>query len=335
MAKAPTPKSAKRAAHFDGEAARAALTGHLVTVIGGGGFVGKYVAQKLLSAGARVRIAERHPRKAFAIRPLGGLGQTQFVAADITDAASIERAVRGSNAVVNLVGVFAGDLHAVHVAGARDAAAAAKAEGAAFVHISAIGADPEAQSRYARTKGEGEAAVREAHSVATILRPSIVFGPEDDFINRFARLIRMSPVVPVIGAATRFQPVYAGDVADAVLAALTDPATHGGQTYELGGPETLTMRALNEKMAAATGRKREFVDVPDFASRLLARATGWAPGAPITYDQWLMLQHDTVVASDAKGLAALGVSPTPIDIVAPGWLVKYRRHGRFSKQAKG
>lgn len=333
MAKAPTTHRANSVADFDGPAKRAALTGQLVTVIGGGGFVGKYVAQKLLSAGARVRIAERNPRKAFAIRPLGGLGQTQFVAADITDAASITRAVRGSDAVVNLVGVFAGDLHAIHVAGARDAAAVAKAQGAAFVHISAIGADAGAESRYARTKGEGEAAVRTAHPGATILRPSIVFGPEDDFINRFAGLIRMLPVVPVIGAATRFQPVYVGDVADAVLASLAAPAQHCGQTYDLGGPEILTMRALNEKIATATGRKREFIDVPGFASRLLAKATGWAPGAPITFDQWLMLQHDTVVASDAQALAALGVTPTPLDVVARGWLVKYRRHGRFGGRA--
>lgn len=333
MAKAPTTRRTKGAADFAGEAKRAALTGQLVTVIGGGGFVGKYVAQKLLSAGARVRIAERNPRKAFAIKPLGGLGQTQFVAADIADAASIVRAVRGSDAVVNLVGVFAGNLHAVHVTGARDAAAAAKAERAALVHISAIGADPEAESRYARTKGEGEGAVRAAHPGATILRPSIVFGPEDDFINRFAGLIRMLPVVPVIGAATSFQPVYAGDVADAVLAALADTSRHGGETYELGGPEVLTMRALNEKIAAATGRQRQFVDVPTFAAKLLARTTGWAPGAPITYDQWLMLQHDNIVASDAKGLAALGVSATPLDVVMRDWLVKYRRHGRFGVRA--
>ncbi len=328
MARAPKANPAKTLTER-----RDALAGQLVTVIGGGGFVGKYVAQKLLSAGARVRIAERHPRKAFAIRPLGGLGQTQFVAADITNAASIARAVRGSDAVVNLVGVFAGDLQAIHVTGARDAAAAAQAEGASFVHISAIGADAEAESRYARTKGEGEAAVRAAHPTATILRPSIVFGPEDDFINRFAGLIRMLPVVPVIGAKTKFQPIYAGDVAAAVLAALADPARHGGKTFELGGPETLTMRALNEKIAAATGRKREFVDVPGFAAKLLARTTGWAPGAPITYDQWLMLQHDSVVAPAAKGLAALGITPTPLDVVARGWLVKYRRHGRFGVRA--
>jgi len=309
------------------------LHGKLVTVIGGGGFIGRYLAQKLLAAGARVRIAKRDPRKALAIKPLGGLGQTQFVAADIARPDTITRAVRGSDAVVNLVGIFAGDLDAVHVRGAGHAAAAAKAEGASFVHISAIGADPEAASAYARSKGAGEAAVRAAHAHATILRPSIVFGPEDDFINRFARLIRLLPVVPVIGAATRFQPVYAGDVADAICAAIADPARHGGRTYELGGPDVLTMRALNERIAAATGRDRAFMSVPSFASRLLAQATGWLPGAPLTFDQWLMLQNDNVVAADADGLAAFGVTPTPLAAVTSGWLVQYRRHGRFGTRA--
>ena len=307
------------------------LDGQLITVLGGGGFLGRYVVQRLLARGARVRIAEREPRKALFLKPLGGLGQTQFVAADVRDAASVARAVQGSDAVINLVGAF-DDMVAVQADGARHVAAAAKSAGArALVHISAIGADSDSPSAYGRSKGDGEAAVRKAFPGAAILRPSILFGREDNFINRFATMIRFLPVVPVVAPQTKFQPVYVGDVADAVLATLGEDAA--GNMFELGGPQVLTMLDLQRWIAAATGRKRLFVEMPDMVSGALATGLGWAPGAPITKDQWLMLQRDNVVAAGAAGLGQLGITPTSLAAVADGWLVQYRRHGRFAQTA--
>jgi len=307
------------------------LDGQLIIVLGGGGFLGRYVVQRLLARGARVRIAEREPRKALFLKPLGGLGQTQFVAADVRDAASVARAVQGSDAVINLVGAF-DDMVAVQADGARHVAAAAKSAGArALVHISAIGADSDSPSAYGRSKGDGEAAVRKAFPGAAILRPSILFGREDNFINRFATMIRFLPVVPVVAPQTKFQPVYVGDVADAVLATLGEDAA--GNMFELGGPQVLTMLDLQRWIAAATGRKRLFVEMPDMVSGALATGLGWAPGAPITKDQWLMLQRDNVVAAGAAGLGQLGITPTSLAAVADGWLVQYRRHGRFAQTA--
>lgn len=307
------------------------LDGQLITVLGGGGFLGRYVVQRLLARGARVRIAQREPRAATFLKPLGGLGQTQFVAADVRDPASVARAVQGSVAVINLAGAFT-DMHAVQADGAGHVAAAAKAAGIAkLVHISAIGANGKSLSAYGRSKGDGEAAVRAAFADAAILRPSILFGREDQFINRFAALIRLSPVVPVIAPNTRFQPVYVGDVADAVVAALATPAA--GQTFEIGGPQVLTMAGLLRWIADATGRKPLFVDVPDVVASTLASGFGWAPGAPITKDQWLMLQHDNVVADGAASLGQLGITPTSLESVADSWLVQYRRHGRFAQTA--
>jgi len=305
--------------------------GQLITVLGGGGFLGRYVVQRLLARGARVRVAQREPRAATFLKPLGGLGQTQFVAADVRDPASVLRAVQGSNAVINLAGAFA-DMQAVQADGAGHVAAAAKAAGArALVHVSAIGADRQSASAYGRSKGDGEAAVRAAFADAAILRPSIIFGREDQFINRFAAMMRMSPVIPVIAPNAKFQPAYVGDVADAVVAALDDKAA--GKTFEIGGPQVLTMAELLRWIAEATGRKPLFVHVPDVAASALATGFGWAPGAPITKDQWLMLQHDNVVAEGAAGLAELGVTPTSLASVADDWLVQYRRHGRFAQLA--
>jgi uncharacterized protein YbjT (DUF2867 family) len=307
------------------------LDGQLITVLGGGGFLGRYVVQRLLARGARVRVAQREPRAATFLKPLGGLGQTQFVAVDVRDPASVARAVQGSDAVINLVGAFS-DMRAVQADGAGHVAAAAKAAGVgALVHVSAIGADPESPSAYGRSKGDGEAAVRAAFADAAILRPSILFGREDHFINRFAAMMRMAPVVPVIAPKAKFQPVYVGDVADAVVAALGRDAA--GKTFELGGPQVLTMAELLRWVADATGRSPLFVDVPDFVASTLASGFGWAPGAPITKDQWLMLQHDNVVANGAAGLAELGVTPTSLGSVADGWLVQYRRNGRFAELA--
>ena len=306
----------------------------LVTLFGGGGFLGRYVAQELLRQGVRVRIAERDPSDAFFLKPLGGLGQTQFVAADLAKPDSVRRAVEGSSAVVNLVGILKGNFDAVHVTGARNAAEAAAAAGAeAFVQLSAIGADRAAPSAYARSKHEGEAAVQAAFPSATILRPSVLFGPEDDFINRFAGLIAKTPLVPVIKAGTRFQPAWVVDVARAVAQAALDPAAHAGQTYELAGPQVLSMAQLLGWIAQATGHAPTLIDLPDAIAAGLARLAGWLPGAPITWNQWLMLQHDNVARAGAAGFDAFGIAPTPLAAVAPQWLVKYRKHGRFSLSA--
>lgn len=298
----------------------------LVTVIGGGGFLGRYVVQALLAAGARVRIAERDPRRAFYLKPLGGLGQTQFVAADVTRPDTIARAIEGADAAVNLVGSFEGNLDRIHVGGARAVGeAAAHAGAAAVVHVSAIGADPGADSYYGRTKGEGEAAVRDAFPTATILRPSTVFGREDQFLNRFAEMIARFPVVPVLRPGVRFQPVFAGDVGEAVRAALADPETHGGRTYELAGPDVVSMLDLHRWLAQAIGRDPTFLELPDIAGAVLAAL----PLSPISGDQWKLLQRDAIAAPGAPGLDALGVMPTPLGAVASSWLVRFRRAGRF------
>jgi len=306
----------------------------LVTVFGGGGFLGRYVAQALLQRGARVRLVERDPKRAFFVKPQGGLGQTQFIAADVTKRATVERAVQGSDAVVNLVGIMNGDFQAVQVDGARNVAEAARGAGAtALVHVSAIGADAGSDIPYARTKSEGEKAVREAFAGATILRPSILFGSEDNFINRFAGLIQSAPAVPIMAAGTKFQPVFVADVAKAVAEAALAPETHGGAVFELGGPEVLTMGELIRRTAAMIGAAPTFLELPDALSGLIA-SFGFLPGAPITKDQWRMLQHDNVADAGAKGLQAFGVTPTPLGAVAPSWLVRYRRLGRFGAERK-
>jgi len=306
----------------------------VVTLFGGGGFLGRYSAQALLRTGARVRIAQRDPRRAFFLKPLAAVGQVQFAAVDIRDPKAVGEAVRGSACVVNLVGILKGDFDSIHVAGARNVAEAAAAAGAkALVHVSAIGADAESESAYGRSKGEGEAAVRSAFPGATILRPSILFGREDNFVNRFAAMARLAPVLPVISGSTRFQPVYAADVGRAFAAAALDPGGHGGRTYELGGPQVLSMRELMEWVCEATGRGRPLIDIPDPVGRLIARATGWLPGAPITWDQWLMLRRDNVVADGAEGLEAFGLPKTPLAAVSEGWLTSYRQHGRFAAKS--
>ncbi|UIJ45497.1 complex I NDUFA9 subunit family protein [Sphingomonas cannabina] len=303
----------------------------LITLFGGGGFVGRYVAQALLAAGARVRVAQRVPRDAWFLKPLGGLGQTQFVAADVTRPATVARAIEGADGVVNLVGSFA-DMAAVNAGGARVVAEAAAAKGiGALVHVSALGADPESPSTYGRTKGEGEKAVLAAFPGATILRPSLVFGREDQFTNRFAGMIAGAPVLPVLRGATRFQPVYVKDVASAAVKALAAPEDHAGRTYELGGPDVLTMTELYRWLGRTIGREPPMIDLPDSLGSLIA-AFGFLPGAPITMDQWRMLQRDNVVSVGAEGLGAFGIDPTPLASVAPAWLVRFRRHGRFAKR---
>lgn len=307
----------------------------LVTIFGGGGFLGRYVAQELLGKGFRVRVAERDPSRALRVKPLGNLGQTQLVHADVRDPASVARAVAGADAVVNLVAVLKGDMDGINHKGAAHVAQAAASAGAkALVHISAIGSDPASQSAYGRSKGQGEQAVRAAFPQATLIRPSILFGREDQFTNRFANLIRIAPVLPVIAGETKFQPVYVVDVARAIAIAVADAGAHMGKTYELGGPQVLSMAQINSWLAAQIGHDPLTLALPGCMSEWLARLTGWLPGAPITLDQWRMLQADNVVAPKAKGLADLGIAPTPLVAVADQWLVQYRKHGRFTARAK-
>jgi NADH dehydrogenase len=292
------------------------------------------VVQALCAAGARVRVAARHPTSANYLKPLGNLGQVQLCACDITKPGTVANALAGADMAVNLVGSF-DNLDAVqHLGAANVAQAAAKAGVTALVHISAIGADASSPAQYGRSKAAGEAAVRGAFPAAVILRPSIVFGREDQFINRFAALIRMLSalplkIVPVIGAETKFQPVFVGDLARAVVDSLVRGA---GETLELGGPQVMSMLELNQWIAKATGRSPLFAPVPGFAAKLLALTTGWLPMAPITLDQYRMLGSDNVV-SGTDGLSALGIAATPLDAVAHDWLNIYRKHGRFAGTA--
>ncbi len=301
----------------------------LITVFGGGGFIGRYACEALLKQGARLRAAERYPRRAWFLQPLGSVGQVSTLAADLGRPETLARAVEGADAVVNLVGTFKGDLELIHVHGAEKLAKAAKAAGAAaFVQVSAIGADPHSPSEYGRTKGEGEQAVRAAFPSATIIRPSVVFGPEDQFTNRFASLARFR-FLPVIAPATRFQPVFVRDLGQAIAAAALDPRTHGGKTYELGGPEIYPMRELNAAIAEMAGQSPELVDVPDFVAGLIA-LFGFLPGAPLTQDQLEMLQKDNVASGTQPGFKPFGITPTPLASVAPEWLSRFRKGGRFA-----
>lgn len=305
------------------------MQGKVVTVFGGSGFIGRYVVRALLARGARVRIAEREPSEGWFLKTQGGLGQTQFVTADIRNPGSVARALAGVDAVVNLVGILKGDFQSFHIDGARHVAEAATLQGCtALVHISAIGADTNSASAYGRSKAEGEAAVRAAFPAATILRPSVVFGREDNFVNKFASMISMLPVVPVIGGSVKLQPVFVGDVANAIVAALDE--AQAGKTYEIGGPQVPSMLTLNQWIAQAIGRDPSFLPVSDAFAALLAAVTGWLPGAPITSDQVRMLKADNVVTGE-NGLKALGVALTPIEAVAHDWLVRYRRNGRFAE----
>lgn len=302
-----------------------------VTVLGGGGFVGRYVCEALLKAGVRLRVAQRDPRRAYFLQPLGQVGQVGLVRADMRKPETIDRAVEGSAAVINLVGAFSGDLRAIHGTGAGRAAKAARATGAgAFVQVSAIGADADSPSYYGQTKAEGEAAVRSAFPSATIIRPSVLFGPEDDFTNRFARLAQF-PILPIVAPRTRLQPLHVRDLGNAVAMAALEPKRFGGKTFELGGPEAMTMRQLVERIAALAGQSPSIVELPDFAAAAIA-AFGFLPGAPLTRDQWLMLQKDNVPAARAKGIDPFGIAPTALS-AAGEWLSRFRKGGRFAPRA--
>jgi uncharacterized protein YbjT (DUF2867 family) len=304
----------------------------LITIFGGSGFIGRYVCEELLKTGARLRVASRDPRRAWFLQPLGSVGQVSAIAADIARPETIAPAVDGADAVINLVGIFKGNLELIHVHGAGQLAAAGKAEGArAFVHVGAIGADINSPSEYGRTKGQGEQAVGAAFPKAAIIRPSVVFGPEDEFTNRFAAMAGW-PILPVIAPKARFQPVYVRDLAQAIATAALNPKAHGGKTYELAGPEVFTMRELNARIAELAGYQPDLVDVPDFIAAAIA-TFGFLPGAPLTRDQWLMLQKDNVASGELPGFQAFGMIPAPLGAVAPEWLGRYRKGGRFAPRA--
>lgn len=301
------------------------LDGKLVALVGGSGFFGRHLAQELLDRGARLRVASRHPHKSFKVKTLGGLGQVQAVAVDVTKPHTLDKALVGVDAVVNLVGAFGGNLDAVQGKGAGLIAAAAKAAGAgAFVHVSAIGADAGSPIAYARTKAEGEAAVLAAFPGATIVRPSVLFGADDQFLTMFAGLMAM-PVLPVFAPQAKLQPLDVDDAAEAVGAILANPAAHAGKTYEIAGPEAISMIDLNRRIARATDRAPIFVELSDGIAGLIAAM----PLTPISRDQYALLKAGNVASGALPGIRELGIHPRPLDLFLDRWLVTYRKHGRF------
>lgn len=308
-----------------------ALYGKVVTVLGGSGFFGRHLAQELLARGARLRIASRHPERAFAVKPLGTLGNVQFVRCDLSRPETVGPALVGADAVVNLIGAFAGDLDALQGRGVGRIASAARAAGvASFVHVSAIGADAGSASGYARTKAEGEQAVLAEFPSATILRPSILFGADDDFVNMFAGLIAKLPALPVFAPQAKLQPLFVDDAAEAVAAALCQPEKHAGKIYEIAGPEVITMLELNQRIAKAQGRNRLFAELPDAVSGLIASL----PLAPISRDQWALLKAGNMASGEKPGLKALGVTPRPLGLFLDRWMVRYRKFGRFGDKSR-
>jgi uncharacterized protein YbjT (DUF2867 family) len=322
--------------------AMAANLDTLVTVFGGSGFLGRSVVRALAKRDYRIRVAVRRPELAFHLQPLGRVGQIHAVQANLRYPASVEAAMRGSHTAINLVGILAESgaqtFDAVQGKGAGTVAQAAAAVGAAMVHVSAISADENAPSRYARAKAAGEKAVLSAVASATILRPSVLFGPEDQFTNRFATLARISPMLPLIGGgATKLQPVYVGDVATAVADAV-DGKTKAGAVYEIGGPEVLTMREIMEIILATIERQRMLVSLPFGLAKLQALFLQFAPGAfKLTPDQVVLLGSDNVVSAAAKAagltLEGLGITADSLEAIVPQYLWRFRKSGQF--QHKG
>lgn len=306
----------------------------IATVFGGSGFIGRYVVKRLAHHGATVRVAVRDPEAAMFLRTAGSVGQIVPLHAPVQDEAAVGRAVEGATWVVNATGILAeggsATFQGVHADGSGRIARLSAAAGVSrLVHVSAIGADPASNSRYGTSKAAGEQAVRQAFPGATILRPSVVFGPEDEFFNRFAGMARMAPVMPVISGSTEFQPVYVGDVADAILAALTRADAIGG-LYELGGPRTLSMRALMEMTMREAGHERLTIEVPLCLARIQASILERLPGKLLTRDQLAMLGRHNVVSAGMPGLADLGVMPTPMERIVPSYLRRFRPGGRRS-----
>ncbi len=313
----------------------------LVTVFGGSGFLGRNVVRALARRGYRIRVAVRRPELAGHLQPLGRVGQIHPVQANVRYPASVEAAMRDSSAAINLVGILteggAQSFDAVQARGAETIAKTAAATGARMVHVSAIGADENSPSGYGRTKAAGEQAVLAAVPSATIMRPSVLFGPEDEFTNRFAALARISPFLPLIGGGTtRMQPAYVGDVATAVADAV-DGKTKPGGVYELGGPEVLTMREIMEIILRITERKRMLLSLPWGLAKFQAMFLQFAPGAlKLTPDQVMMLQSDNVVSDAARAagltLEGLGIAPDSMEAVAPQYLWRFRAAGQFQRK---
>jgi uncharacterized protein YbjT (DUF2867 family) len=309
----------------------------LVTVFGGGGFIGRHIVQRLAAAGHSIRIAGRDTERAARLCTMGSVGQITPVAASVTDEASSARAVAGADIVINLVGILfesrAGDFQRIQAEGAGRVARLAAAAGAKqFLHLSAIGADAGSPSLYAQTKAAGEAAVQAAFPSAIILRPSVVFGPDDQFFNRFAGLATMLPFMPVVAGETRFQPVYVGDVADAAMAALADPAA-AGKTFELGGPRVMSMRQVLRYILDVTGRRRPMIALPEGFVRLQARLGELLPTPPLTRDQLILLGKDNVVSPNALGFQALGIEPKAVEAIVPAYLARFRVGGQRASNA--
>ncbi|MBZ4023576.1 complex I NDUFA9 subunit family protein [Rhodobacter sp. TJ_12] len=311
----------------------------LVTIYGGSGFVGRYIARRMAKEGWRVRVAVRRPNEALFVRPYGAVGQVEPFFCNVRDSNSVRAAMQGADAVVNCVGILVNEgkntFSAVQAEGAeRIATLAAETGVERLVHISAIGADNESDSKYSRTKGWGELAVRKAFPTAVILRPSVIFGPEDDFFNRFAAMTKLSPVLPITAGETKFQPVYVDDVAKVAVMGVLGQAEG---TYELGGPDVESFEKLMKRMLAVVGRKNMIVNLPGSVSKAVAIAgdtVQWLTGGLITNriltsDQLKNLYRNNLVAKDARGFADLGLSPTPMGAVLPDYLWRFRPHGQY------
>jgi uncharacterized protein YbjT (DUF2867 family) len=307
----------------------------LVTIFGGTGFLGRHTVRALAKAGHRIRVAVRYPNRGFFLPPMGVVGQIALVKCNVSESEQVEAAVRGADAVINLTGILyqSGEqtFDSVHVEAAETIAKTAKAAGArTLVHVSAIGADKQADSSYATSKGEGELRVREAFASAAILRPSLVFGPEDDFFNRFAALARILPALPLIGGGhTKFQPVFVGDVAEAIVRCAEEPEL-GGKTYELGGPTVYTFKELMEIILRETGRKRLLVPVPFALATLKAMFLQFLPKPLLTPDQVTLLKSDNVVVG-ADTLTTLGIVPTSVEAEVPAYLWRFRPKGQYEE----
>ncbi|RDD61527.1 complex I NDUFA9 subunit family protein [Ferruginivarius sediminum] len=313
----------------------------VATVFGGSGFIGRYIVMRLAKEGWVVRVPVRDPEAAHFLQPLGNVGQIVRMGVAIQDEAAVKWAVEGADAVFNCTGIlFEPSKHQTfeelhHRGPERIAKAAADAGVKRLVHISAIGADSKSESLYAQSKGRGEKAVLKAFPDATILRPSLVIGPEDGFFNRFAVMARLSPALPLIGGGkTKFQPVYVGDVADAAMKAVHDPATKG-QTYELGGPRTYTFKQLMEMLLKEIRRKRLLLPVPFSVAEIQGRVLQLLPSPPLTKDQVTLLKKDNVVSKKrAKTFEDLGIKPQAIEVIIPAYLERYRPGGRFQDAAR-
>jgi NADH dehydrogenase len=313
----------------------------LVTVFGGSGFLGRHVVRALAKRGYRIRVAVRRPELAGHLQPLGRVGQIHAVQANLRYPASVDAAARDADVVINLVGILfersRQRFESVHTFGAEAVALAASAYGARLVHVSALGADPNAPALYARTKAQGEKLVLAAMPDAVVVRPSIVFGPEDDFFNRFAAMARFAPALPLVGGGhTKFQPVFAGDVAAAIAEAVESRATPGA-IYELGGPEVKTFKELMAFTLATIERKRLLVPLPFAIARLQAAFLQFMPKPLLTPDQVDLLLRDNVVSEEAKAerrtLAGLGIEPTAMEVIVPSYLWRFRRTGQFKVKA--